>query len=94
MAAIFAAQMFELTCSTFWTSSTPCGWVSLMTCLPIFIAPFSQSKVDRSLTSFSSSAAATTNALNVEPGSKASVAARLRSAPFWACAGEFGLKRG
>ena len=87
--------MLEETCRIARRLSVPCGWVSWMTWWPTSQRPFSQSKVVLGLMAFSSSAAATTKALKVEPGlegvSDGAVAQRVRrrSRP-----GALGLKRG
>ncbi len=91
---IFAAQMLEDTCSTPCGLSTPCGWVSCTVYLPTAQRPFSQSSSVSVVMTFFSSAAATTKALKVEPGSKASVTARLRKDSRELPCGELGLKVG
>ena len=58
--------------------SRPYGWWSLIVHLPMRNLPFSQNTRSSGSTTPSSSAAAASTALSVEPGSKLSVTARLR----------------
>src|SRR5574343_342662 len=89
--AILVAPIFDdfwITCANV---SAPCGCASLIVALPIVILPGAQLMIESNLYLPRSSANAAMKGFMVEPGSKLSVTARLRSWPPESCERLFGL---
>jgi hypothetical protein len=79
MAAILAAPTLDDFWMTSATLSAPCGWASEIVALPIVRRPGAQLMMVSKRTLPVSSPRAMVNGFRVEPGSKVSVTARLRS---------------